>query len=291
MFFMVAFITTLVPLLLFTTVGREETLIISTVIGFSVALIEMISHNGNDNLLIPITTYAFLAILMKEDIFALRENLIILIVIFVLVTIANSIKSWSKIALAEALVVGYLIVVLYGVYAVIPPLILFLTCMRFPKQRENEKDNLYDARIIETNVIIGITICGIATITGLKKELFMLYGTCFAMHLSVNTFVRLKYYFNYSEGKSLILSYIKGMTFIFLPSIIIQKLVFDSELNFKMLFLMAVLIFASCIMILIKKKDVKQEEITIQNGYMHMRIVGILIAILGVIQYFTWILD
>ena len=60
MFFMVAFILTLVPLLLFTNVGREETLIISAIVGFNVALIEMISHTGNDNLLIPLTTYAFL---------------------------------------------------------------------------------------------------------------------------------------------------------------------------------------------------------------------------------------
>ena len=50
-FFMVAFMATLVPLLLFTTVGREETLIISAIVGFNVALIEMVSHTGNDNLL------------------------------------------------------------------------------------------------------------------------------------------------------------------------------------------------------------------------------------------------
>ena len=83
MFFMVAFILTLVPLLLFTNVGREETLIISTIVGFNVALIEMISHTGNDNLYIPLTTYAFLVTHISLEAESLRINLLILDVIFV----------------------------------------------------------------------------------------------------------------------------------------------------------------------------------------------------------------
>ena len=115
MFFMVAFMATLVPLLLWTSVGREETLIISTIVGFNVALIEMISHTGNDNLLIPLTTYAFLSTHIGLDVEQLKVNLIILGVIFILVTIANKVKAWSKLALVETLVVGYLTIILYGV--------------------------------------------------------------------------------------------------------------------------------------------------------------------------------
>lgn len=284
MFFIVSFILTLVPLLLFTTVGREETLIISTIIGFNVALIEMISHTGNDNLLIPLTTYAFLVTHISMEAVTLRQNLVILGMIFLLVTIANRVKAWSKLALVEALVIGYLTVILYGVYALIPPLILFLTCMRFPKVKENEKNNLYDSRIIETNVIVGIAICGFASITGLREELFMLYVTCYSMHLSVNTFVRLKYYFNLSELDCLIFSYLKGLLFIFLPGIVIQKIVFNSELNLELLFIMLIALLISCLMIYVKKKNTKEEEITVKNGYMHMKIVGILTAILGAIE-------
>ncbi len=103
-FFIVAFIMTLVPILLFTGVGREETLIISTIIGFNVAMIEMISHTGNDNLLIPLTTYAFLTTHIPLGVTQLRINLVILGLIFVLITIANSVKSWSTLALVETLV-------------------------------------------------------------------------------------------------------------------------------------------------------------------------------------------
>ena len=284
MFFIVAFMSTLVPLLLFTQVGREETLIISTIVGFNVALIEMISHTGNDNLLIPLTTFAFIATHINLDVAILRHKLIILGIIVLLVSIANRIKQWSKLALVEILVVGYLTVTLYGAYALIPPLLLLLTVMRFPKLRENEKENLYDARIIETNIIIGIAICGIVAITGWKKEFFMIYATCYAMHLAVNTFVRFKYYLNYSEIDSILFAISKGIGFVFIPSLIVQKLYFKEAVNVVMLIIMAIAISLSAIMIYLKKKNVKEEKITIYNGYMHMKIVLILVAIISGLQ-------
>lgn len=285
MFFMVAFMATLVPLLLFTTVGREETLIISTIIGFNVALIEMISHTGNDNLLIPLTTYAFLSTHINMSVEILRNNLIILGVIFILATIANRIKSWSKLALVEAMVVGYLTVTLYGIYAIIPPLMLFFTSMIFPKLRESEKNNVYDARIIETNVVLGVAICVIVAITGMKQELFMIYALVYSMHLTVNTFVRFKYFVKLKESTSLILGFLKGLVFVFLPSLLIQKMVWGILPNNAMLNLMLIMIFISGIMIMIKKKNVEIEETSIKNGYMHTRIVFILTSITYLIQY------
>ena len=285
MFFMVAFMATLVPLLLFTTVGREETLIISTIIGFNVALIEMISHTGNDNLLIPLTTFAFLTTHINMNLEILRTNLIILGVIFILATIANRIKTWSKLALIETMVVGYLTITLYGLYAIIPPLILFFTCMTFPKMRENEKMNIYDARIIETNVIIGIAICGLVAITGLRSEFFMVYALAYSMHLTVNTFVRFKYFLNFSEIKCLILAFLKGLLFIFLPSLLIQKNIFGTLHSPLMIAIMIITLFISGLMIKLEKKNVKEEEITIKNGYMHTQIVFILTIIVYGLQY------
>ena len=285
MFFMVAFMATLVPLLLFTTVGREETLIISSIIGFNVALIEMICHTGNDNLLIPLTTYAFLAIHINMSIDGLRFSLIILAIIYILVTIANRVKAWSKLALVEAMVVGYLTATLYGIYAMIPPLMLFLTSMRFPKLRESEKTNIYDARIIETNVIVGIGICGLVAITGLKSEFFMVYALAYSMHLTVNTFVRFKYFLEYTETTSLILAFLKGLIFVFVPSLLIQKIIFGTIHSPLMILVMIITLFISGIMIQAEKKNIKKEEISIKNGYMHMKIVFLLTIMVYGLQY------
>lgn len=284
MFFMIAFMTTLVPLLLYTEVGREETLIISAIVGFNAALVEMISHSGNDNLLIPLTTFAFISTHIGHNLQMLKMHLIIFCVIFLLVTIANRVKALSKLALVEAIVIGYLTAILYGGYALIPPLFTIMTVMRFPKRRENEKSNLYDARIIETNVIIPIAICGIAAITGWKKELFMIYACTYAMELIVNTFVRFKYYIKLSEIDSILLAICKGVGFIFIPSLIVYKLVFKDTINLIMLITMVIVLFLSAIMIYIKKRNVAEEEISIDNGYMHMKIAFILTILVSGVQ-------
>ena len=285
MFFMVAFMATLVPLLLWTEVGREETLIIATIIGFNLSLIEMICHTGNDNLFIPLTTYAFLATHINLNIESLRINLLILVGIFLLVSIVNRVKSWSKLALVETIVIGYLTITLYGIYAAVPPLILFFSTMRFPKIRENEKNNLYDARIIETNILVGIAICGIVAITGLKNEFFMIYALAYSMHLAINTFVRLKYYFEIPEEDSLILSFSKGLVLIFLPSIVIKKIVFNTLPSTAMVLIEIALLLTSCLMIFKKKREVKEEEISIKNGYLHMKIVLVLVTISALTQF------
>ncbi len=289
MFFMTAFIITLVPLLLYTNIGREETLIISAIIGFNVSLMEMVSHSGNDNLLIPLTTYALLITHINLEVQSLRINLIILATIFILVTIANKVKSFSKLTLVEAFVVGYLTVTLYGIYGIFPPLMLFLTCLRFPKLRENEKNNLYDARIIETNVLVGIIIAGLATITGEKSKFFITYSLAYSMHLSINTFVRLKYYFNLTETKSLIYAFSKGLIFIFVPSIIIQKIIFKESIQIITIVLSIIMLLISCIAIMIAKKEVEQEEISIKNGLIHMKIVAVLIGIMTIAQFYNLI--
>ncbi len=287
MFFMTAFIITLVPLLLYTNVGREETLIISAIIGFNVALMEMVSHSGNDNLLIPLTSYAFLVTHINLDAQSLRLKLIVLAVIFLLVTIANKVKSFSKLTIAEALVVGYLTVTLYGIYGVFPPLMLFLTCLRFPKLKESEKNNLYDARIVETNVLIGIIIAGLAAITGWKSEFFIIYSLAYSMHLSINTFVRLKYYFDLKNIDSLILAFAKGLAFIFIPSLIIQKNVFKENIQLVSIIISTVMLFISCVAIMLAKKNVKKEEISIKNGLLHMKIVAVLIGIMSMAQFYN----
>ena len=289
MFFIVAFFATHIPLLLFTNTGREECLIIATIVGFNVALIEMISHGGNDNLLIPITAFAFVSTHVAYSIDKLRINLLLIVAIYILVLIANKVKALSKLAIVEALVVGYLTMTLYGFYAIIVPFIMIVTIMRFPKRRENEKANMYDARIFETNVLVPISICAIACITHLKEELFMIYVTAYAMTMIVNSYVRFKYYIQMSELDSFIFAIVKGIAFIFIPGLIINWYKFGYCPEFYKLMAMLISMILSDVIIYIKKKDVQNEEILISNGYMHMKIVLFFTLILSgieLVEYF-----
>lgn len=285
-FFIVAFMATLVPLLLFTTVGREETLIISVIIGANVSLVEMISHSGNDNLLIPLTTFAFLSTHINMSIVSLRQNLIILVVIFVLVTIANKIKVWSKLALVETLVIGYLTIILYGVYAVFPPLMLFLTALRFPKIRENEKSNLYDINMIGINAVIGTAICGIVALLDIRSDFFIVYLLAYSLHLAINSFIRFKYYFYMSQSSSLIFAFAKALGFIFLPGLILQKIFLGGVPSISACLVGIALLLLGTLIILIEKMNVEKEEFSVKNGYLQLRIVLLMVSMLGVIQYF-----
>jgi predicted MFS family arabinose efflux permease len=130
-----------------------------------------------------------------------------------------------------------------------------------------------------------IAICGIVAITGWRKEFFMIYGTCYAMHLIVNTYVRLKFYCEMSEYKSLILSIIKGILCVFIPSLIIQKCIFGEFGDTSMLIVMGISMVISAFLIDYEKKDVKKEEILVSNGYLHMAIVLALTVMLGISQF------
>ena len=157
--------------------------------------------------------------------------------------------------------------------------------MRFPKVRDNEKNNLYDARIIETNVISAITVCGIAAILNLRAELFMIYCLCYSMHLTINTFIRFKYYFKYSNIKSILLSFLKGLFFIFIPSLITEQLVFGRLQSIYMIFAEVFALLFSSILIYFEKKNVQKEEISIKNGYNYMKIVVFLTSIMLFIKF------
>ena len=274
-FFVVAFMATLIPTLLYTNTGREETLYISLIIGFVIALVEMIAHTGNDNLLIPLLAFTFYSNLMNLDLHALKYNCLILGILFLMSRIIYGVKALSKLSLVEAIVVGYLAIVLYGWYALIPPLLLLATVMIFPMRNKNEQNTVYDARIIETNILIGTGICVVVALFGMKEEFFMIYATCYAMHLAVNTFVRVKYFHGWSNLKSSIFGFFKSLLFVLLPGIALQYIAFKKIIDIPLLVVAIGCIIGSLIVIYFAKKKVRKEENSIENGIMHAEIVFI----------------
>ena len=178
---------------------------------------------------------------------------------------------------------------LYGIYALFAPAMLFLTVMNFPKKCEKEKELKYDARIIETNIIIGITICILALLTDLKKELFMLYNLVYAMHLVVNSCVRFKYYFNCNEIVSLLYSFTKGLLLIFIPGVFLGYLIFGEMIQTGIMIIMCGMLLLSGVLVLIQRRNQKEEVISVENGYTHMFIVMTLTVTTYIIQYISLI--
>jgi phytol kinase len=64
-FFLVAFFCVHIPLLLFTDTGRVEDVLIATLVALLVMLVEAVSWNGLDNLLIPLSSYFLLLLVFQ----------------------------------------------------------------------------------------------------------------------------------------------------------------------------------------------------------------------------------
>jgi len=77
-FFFTAFLTTHVPLLLVTELGRAECLLVATVMGLIVMLMEAISWRGLDNLFVPLVSYVCLVRLVQLDTNELVTRLVVL---------------------------------------------------------------------------------------------------------------------------------------------------------------------------------------------------------------------
>jgi phytol kinase len=78
-FFLVAFFCIYVPLLLFTDTGRVEDVLIATLVALLVMLVEAVSWNGLDNLLIPLSSYFLLLLVFQLPIQFLLLDLAIVL--------------------------------------------------------------------------------------------------------------------------------------------------------------------------------------------------------------------
>jgi phytol kinase len=81
-FFFVAFLSTHVPLLLFTDVGRAESLLIGFVLGFLAMLAEAVAWRGLDNLFIPLGSFFVLDISLHHP----ASDLVLRVVVMLALT-------------------------------------------------------------------------------------------------------------------------------------------------------------------------------------------------------------
>ncbi len=73
--FLAAFLGTQTGLLLFTEIGRVETLLIALTAGLSLTLLEAVAGNGFDNLLIPLVALLLLKTCLEMDVPSLAAYL------------------------------------------------------------------------------------------------------------------------------------------------------------------------------------------------------------------------
>src|SRR5437764_2964749 len=82
-FFLIAFLCTLVPLRLFTPTSGVETLLMATIVGLLIMMVEAIAWEGLDNLFIPIVGFLLLDLLLHLDMRVLLIQLVVSVLLVV----------------------------------------------------------------------------------------------------------------------------------------------------------------------------------------------------------------
>jgi len=111
-FFMAAFLSTHVPLLVFSDIGRLESLLIAAAMGLILVLIEAIAWHGLDNLFIPVVSYVCLTQMIGKPARDLAVRVVVLTIV------AAAVFSWRRTTrLTQSAVIGTALI-LYVTWAV-----------------------------------------------------------------------------------------------------------------------------------------------------------------------------
>jgi hypothetical protein len=105
------------------------------------------------------------------------------------------------------------------------------------------------------------------------------------MHLAINSYVRFKFERGCSCVKSGLFAFTKGLVFVFIPGLLIQRFALSYVLDWKILILMVACLLGSVLAIAYSKRNEETEEISVKNGYLHLKIAAIFVGILGIVQF------
>ncbi len=124
-FFGVTFLSVLLVLLLFTQVGRVESVLVALLLGFLVMMLEAIAWLGLDNLFIPLAGFLLLKTYLTLTIPALAFNFAVIVFLLLLLLVFRERYELDPSAVMAAILMTYLIWATGGWLWLVAPLIVF----------------------------------------------------------------------------------------------------------------------------------------------------------------------
>jgi phytol kinase len=219
-FFLAAFFSVHVPLLLATDVGRAETLLIALIVGFLIMLFEAIAWRGLDNLFIPLVCFLVLKSYLGPPclgVASLVARMVVLLALFAFVLIWRSRSTLDAGGLLAAALVGYLAWALGDWRWLIFPLALFLSyTLLSPRTPLNSR------RVHNVHAVLSVSAAGLIWLflarTLNQPKLLLPYAIAFAANLAIIGIARLRHdYPQRSSTAILALCIVKGWLILFVP--------------------------------------------------------------------------
>ena len=191
-FFITAFFSVNVPLVLFGTAGGVETLLISLILAFLVMLLEGCAWAGLDNLFIPIGGFFLLRAYLGMDAHALTVRLAVIVAIVLLVLVWRTRTTLDDSALLAGVFIGYVTWALAGRRWLVPPAIVFLAyTLLSPRTTENSR------RVHDPYVLLSVCAAGLAWLAAARvldrPDFYYPYTLAFACQLGLIGMARLAF--------------------------------------------------------------------------------------------------
>ena len=190
-------------------------------------MIEAVSTNGNDNLLLPLLTYSFIRYHTSHSLDLLLTPLgagVMLLILIAIVCI-HKLTNITKLSIAYSLLVVYIVMILGGVLWVFPPLMLLLTFGILPMMRRAEKQMTQTYKVIESNAVVGVVCLYVSVFfPHYRDTLYIAFSFSFACLLAINTYSRFINFMKSSQGVAIICALVKAVVFIAVPTLFLAKL-------------------------------------------------------------------
>ena len=143
-FFMVAFFSAHLPLLLLTDTGRAEAVLIATILAFLVMMLECVAWRGLDNLFIPLGAHAFLRLYLSADTELLLFHLLVAVLLTAFALVWRHRRKLDDSALFGCVLFGYTAFTLGGWLWLLGPVVFFLTLiLAWPRSTEDRPHTVY----------------------------------------------------------------------------------------------------------------------------------------------------
>jgi phytol kinase len=220
-FFVVAFFSVHVPLVLFGDAGRVETLLISLILAFLVMLLEGCAWRGLDNLFIPIGGFFLLRAYLGMDTAALTLRLVVIVTIVLLVLVWRRQTTLDDGALLAGVFIGYVTWALAGRRWLLPPVIVFLAyTLLSPRTAENSR------RVHDPYALLSACAAGLAWLAAARlfdrADFYYPYTLAFACQLALIGIARLAFDRpNTSLATLIVICIVKASLLILVPFVIV----------------------------------------------------------------------
>lgn len=183
-FAVVAFLCVHVPLLLWTEVGRPESLLIAATLALLVMLLEGSAWRGLDNIFIPLGGYFLLSVYLTLDVTQLAARLVVTLALVALIVVARRSTTLEDDSLVAAGFLCYVAWALMGWRWLVPPLVIFLGYKWLSPVTPDNSRRVHGVPAVLAVWAAAVAWLSVASARG-DASMLLPYSLVFAAHLAM----------------------------------------------------------------------------------------------------------